>query len=183
MYKENTEEKKEINIRGTQNRYLINKLKKEPPPPFLKKRKDLVLPDEYFTPEKQGLILSLLYNKKEDFDHYKTVRSQIDAKISGYRAQDSIRKRLDTSKFIDFPFIVEKLYDCQMRCFFCQGIMFLLYDLVREMKQWTVDRINNDEGHNRDNVLISCLDCNLKRRRTNKEAFLFTKQLTIVKEE
>ena len=59
--------------------------------------------------------------------------------------------------------------------------MFLLYDIVREAKQWTLDRINNDIGHNTDNVLISCLECNLKRRRTNKDAFLFTKQLVIVK--
>ena len=59
--------------------------------------------------------------------------------------------------------------------------MFLLYDIVREAKQWTLDRINNDIGHNIDNVLISCLECNLKRRRTNKDAFLFTKQLVIVK--
>ena len=49
------------------------------------------------------------------------------------------------------------------------------------MNQWSLDRINNDLGHNANNVVISCLDCNLKRRRTGKDAFLFTKQLTIVK--
>jgi len=68
-----------------------------------------------------------------------------------------------------------------LKCHYCNEKTYILYDLVRETKQWTLDRINNDIGHNTDNVLISCLDCNLKRRRTSKDAFLFTKQLTIVK--
>jgi hypothetical protein len=52
----------------------------------------------------------------------------------------------------------------------------------REMKQWSVDRIDNDKGHNIDNFHLACLDCNLKRRRRTDEKFLFTKQLNIVKQ-
>ena len=59
--------------------------------------------------------------------------------------------------------------------------MYILYEKTREQKQWTLDRINNDIGHNTDNVVISCLECNLKRRKTNQSAFLFTKQLNLVK--
>jgi hypothetical protein len=51
--------------------------------------------------------------------------------------------------------------------------------MVRENKQWTLDRIDNNLGHNEDNVVIACLECNLKRRRTNQSKFLFTKQLKI----
>ena len=50
------------------------------------------------------------------------------------------------------------------------------------MKQWSLDRINNDIGHNSGNLLIACLECNLKRRRTNKDAFMFTKNMVIIKE-
>jgi hypothetical protein len=50
------------------------------------------------------------------------------------------------------------------------------------MKQWSLDRINNDIGHNSGNLVVACLECNLKRRRTNKDAFLFTKNLTIIRE-
>ena len=57
----------------------------------------------------------------------------------------------------------------------------LIYKEVRAKKQWTLDRIDNDIGHNNGNVIISCLECNLKRRRTNMDKFKFTKQLRIVK--
>jgi hypothetical protein len=46
-----------------------------------------------------------------------------------------------------------------------------------------LDRINNDLGHNNDNVVISCLECNLKRRKKSKDSFLFTKQLKINRQE
>ena len=36
--------------------------------------------------------------------------------------------------------------------------MFILYENVREPKQWSVDRINNDLGHNIDNFVLACLD-------------------------
>jgi len=59
--------------------------------------------------------------------------------------------------------------------------MLILYEIVRESLQWTLDRIDNAVGHNKNNVLIACLHCNLKRRKQSKDAFLFTKQLQIVK--
>ena len=59
--------------------------------------------------------------------------------------------------------------------------MYLLYEFVREMKQWSLDRINNDIGHNKNNLVIACLECNLKRRRTNKDLFMFTKNLKIIR--
>ena len=59
--------------------------------------------------------------------------------------------------------------------------MYILYEFVRENSQWSLDRIDNDIGHNNDNVLISCLECNLKRRKQNKDKFLYTKNLKIIK--
>ena len=51
------------------------------------------------------------------------------------------------------------------------------------MTQWSIDRIDNDKGHNIDNYHLSCLDCNLKRRRRTDENFRFTKQLYLIKQE
>ena len=73
------------------------------------------------------------------------------------------------------------MIECKLKCYYCQLEMNVLYDISREASQWTVDRINNDLGHNKDNVLIACLECNLKRRNKSKSAFLFTKNLVISK--
>jgi len=93
------------------------------------------------------------------------------------------RYNLLGSKLVEFIIddVINKLYECKLNCYYCKEKIFLLYDIVREMKQWTLDRNNNDIGHNTNNVVISCLDCNLKRRRINMNSFLFTKQLNIIK--
>ena len=61
--------------------------------------------------------------------------------------------------------------------------MYILYKNVRDSKQWSVDRLNNDLGHDNDNIVLACLDCNLKRRRKSADKFLFTKQLNIIKQD
>jgi len=94
-----------------------------------------------------------------------------------------MKQRYDESKFIQYKEIVIEMMNSSVDCYYCKEKMSLLYEIVRESKQWTLDRINNELGHNQDNVLLSCLACNLKRRTTNKDAFLFTKQLNIVKHE
>lgn len=75
------------------------------------------------------------------------------------------------------------MIDCQLKCRYCLNEMYVLYDISREIRQWSVDRIDNDLGHNIDNYHLACLDCNLKRRRRTDEKFLFTKQLNIIKQE
>lgn len=50
------------------------------------------------------------------------------------------------------------------------------------MSQWSLDRIDNDIGHDFGNLVISCLKCNLKRRRINKNSFMFTRNMIISRE-
>ena len=167
---------KKINIIGTNNRYQVKKLLKLPP--VIKKKKNVEqLPANYYLIENQLDILERL----TELEFYTTIKSLIDKKISSYKQQDIEKDKYDVEKFVTFDNVIGKMNESGLNCYYCSCKMFILYEIVREMKQWTLDRVDNDLGHNHDNVIISCLECNLKRRRTNKDSFLFTKKLTIVK--
>jgi hypothetical protein len=108
--------------------------------------------------------------------------SHIKTKMSSYKHQDILKNIFLEPDFVTFDYIIDLLNTCNMKCHYCSCETYLLYEFVREMKQWSLDRINNDIGHNKGNLVIACLECNLKRRRTNKDAFFMTKNLTISRE-
>jgi len=136
--------------------------------------------------ETQFTLLKMIFNKEITSEkvidkHIAMIVSHIKAKISSYKQQDILKNKLNDSEFVSFNDVIELLYSSQMKCHYCSCETYLLYEVVRENKQWSLDRINNEIGHNRNNLLIACLECNLKRRRTNKDAFFFTKNLKIVR--
>ena len=138
--------------------------------------------DDYAHENQMKNIKNLLENNYISKDEMsKIVLQQINRKIYGYKQQDIIKKLLNTEKFINLESIINKMIECELKCYYCNCEMNILYDIVREMKQWTVDRINNDLGHNIDNYYLACLECNLKRRRRSDDKFLFTKQMKLVK--
>tara|TARA_B100000508_G_C11460254_1_gene278895 strand:- start:1615 stop:2133 length:519 start_codon:yes stop_codon:yes gene_type:complete len=108
--------------------------------------------------------------------------SDLKKKINGYKSQDVRKNVLLPLKFITYEVLIQKLVESKLKCYYCLNQMALIYENVRQMNQWTLDRIDNNLGHNSDNVLISCLECNLKRKDMNKDKFLFTKQLKIKKQ-
>jgi hypothetical protein len=177
-------EKKQINITGQSNRYQIKKLTQE-------KKKDkkrveiekLNLTEEYFIFEKQIEIMNNILNNDEDKNGSKILIKQIEKKISSYKQQDIDKKILNNEKIINLKCIIDKLIETEIKCYYCKSKMYVLYENVREPKQWTVDRINNDLGHNNDNFVLACLDCNLKRRCRSADKFLFTKQLNIIRKD
>ena len=103
-------------------------------------------------------------------------------KISSYKQQDILKKKLYSNNFINFQNIIHLLYESQLKCCYCRKEIYILYKQVREMSQWTLDRIDNNTGHNFGNLVISCLKCNLKRRRINKNSFMLTKNMNIKRE-
>lgn len=136
--------------------------------------------------ETQLDLLKMIFNKEITNDktidkHIAMIVSHIKAKICSYKQQDILKNKLNVSEFVSFNDVIELLFENQMKCHYCSCETYLLYEVVRETKQWSLDRINNEIGHNRNNLLIACLECNLKRRRTNKDAFFFTKNLQIVR--
>lgn len=138
---------------------------------------------EYYQHDKQMDIIKDISNNQYKYidDMSKLVYQQIHKKISGYKQQDVIKKLYNKNEFITFNSIIDKMIECNLKCYYCYNEMNVLYDISREEKQWTVDRIDNDLGHNLSNYYLACLDCNLRRRRRSDKKFLFTKQLKIVK--
>ena len=135
---------------------------------------------DYFNQLK--MLKSILDNKYNYVDEVSKIAiKQIHRKIYGYKQQDLIKKIYNNNEFITFESIIDKMNQCELKCYYCCCEMNILYDISREIKQWTVDRINNDLGHNLTNFYLACLECNLKRRRRSDEKFLFTKQMKIVK--
>lgn len=105
------------------------------------------------------------------------IRLQLQQKIAGYRSQDVEKSLLDETKFVDYNFVLELLYNSQLLCYYCKNPTQLIYSIVRDNKQWTLERLNNRYGHNKDNVVVSCLHCNIHRKNSNSDSYVFSKRL------
>lgn len=175
-------ENKKINILGINNKYQVKKLTGKM---IINKEREIHKiknsSNQVFTTQNNMDIITellLLENKTENGDLFK---KEIENKINGYKNQDVIKNIFDSSIFVTFNDIVNMLNKSKCKCHYCEKDLQIFYKYVREKTQWSLDRINNDEGHNINNVVISCLECNLKKKRTSEKSFLFTKQLKIVK--
>lgn len=149
---------------------------------------DMNISSIYETKKQQfELLHKLKYEIKtkdnEEEKLLKLINQELKKKHYSYNQQDIKKDILDSVQFISLSQIQEKLLDCCLECYYCNTSVKIIYSDVRDPTQWTLDRINNDMGHNNNNVVISCLKCNLQRRRIDDEKFLFTKQLKILKQE
>ena len=105
----------------------------------------------------------------------------IHSKWYGYKTQDHEKQLFDPELFVTDRNISDLLVHSRLHCFYCQKPIQLFYEYVRESSQWTLERIDNSMGHNRDNVVIACLGCNISRKTMYYERFIMTKQMTITK--
>jgi len=109
--------------------------------------------------------------------YQKIIYSQIKAKLRSYKDQDLKKNKYDASMFVTVDFVLGKLKESSMICFYCKEPTNVLYEYVREPKQWTIERLDNTYGHNCENIVIACLSCNLRRRTTHFERYLSTKRI------
>ena len=103
----------------------------------------------------------------------------MERKLQSYLVQDKKKQRYDESSFVSLDDVVLLLQQSEGLCFYCQKPFMVVYENVKEEQQWTLDRIDNNIGHNRGNLVIACLRCNLKRRKKSMHSFLFSQQLHI----
>ncbi len=128
----------------------------------------------------------LIYNLVDEMigdEYYEKAKREIEKKISSYKQQDIKKDIFDINRLISLNDTLLKLKDSELKCCYCEEPVKILYRIVREPKQWTLDRIDNDDCHSCDNTVIACLECNLKRRVIDKDKFEFTKKMKLIKRE
>lgn len=118
---------------------------------------------------------NMLHSYPSEFENL--IRIQIQQKINGYHSQDIEKSLFDSTKFVDYEYVIRLLHDCNLLCYYCKKPTQLIYSIVRDNKQWTLERLNNHYGHNKDNVVVSCLHCNIHRKTANSEHYVFSKRL------
>lgn len=156
--------------------------KKEKPKRIITQNDDFISLQKDLSFERQFCVLNEVMTKYNYHNVYhRLFISQIKAKIYGYSYQDEVKNKLAKEYFIDLSNVLQKLMNCNMECYYCKKKVKIIYEYVRDDDQWTLERIDNKEGHNTDNVEISCLSCNLRRRTMYHERYIFTKQMTIIK--
>ena len=138
------------------------------------------LDDSYFTYNKQIQIINSLYLNQEQEQNILAKR-EISKKINGYKSQDVQKELLDLNRLISLDQAIEKLVLSKLKCFYCKENCELLYKNTLAKKQWTLDRVNNEYGHNHDNVVICCLECNIKKGEMDSDRFKQGKDIKIIR--
>jgi 5-methylcytosine-specific restriction endonuclease McrA len=158
------------------------------------KHKPVDFPDEIYTAD-QSLVLDILRCDIADKSLGTSISDssaqsisthllrEIDTKRKAYIYQDKNHKIYDPRFSITTDRIVELLVSSELLCHYCREICQVAYKESMCRKQWTLDRIDNNYGHNDMNVVIACLDCNLKRGTMDSERFRQGKQFTFRKVE
>lgn len=166
---------KNIEISGQHNRYQVKKVLKQ-----TGVVKDRVSYEKWDVDERwfnNTDQIQLVSNNNE------LVVNEINVKLSAYKQQDILKNRLDETMFIDYEHTKTMLVNDRMTCYYCRGDVYILYKRARDMSQWSLDRINNSLGHNVDNVVISCLKCNLERKTRDATKFRDSKQMVVVRKD
>lgn len=171
---------KAITITGKHNIDKINEIGNENYQSVRKHMVNLKESDMLHSIQKD-LIRNMYLDTTFAFPFKSLFTSELNHKIQGYKGQDIKKDIHEKATLISFDDVLEKLVGCQLMCCYCSKPVLVLYKNVRDPEQWTLDRIDNDLSHTKENTCISCLKCNLQRRIMNADKFTFTKKLKIKK--
>lgn len=179
---------KSVDISGKRN---IDKIQRIGIPQRISSQK-WTIDESYFIHSRQIQLINSIYLEDEvqpnnthtiepEKEVKKIMRREITKKINGYKNQDVHKKILDLTLLISLDQVIEKLMLSKMKCYYCKENCVVLYKDTLTKKQWTLDRIVNSIGHNHDNVVICCLECNIKRGDMDSERFKRGKEIKFVR--
>jgi hypothetical protein len=135
--------------------------------------------EEDYTTENQLCLLKNIQTT-DHTPHQICVLQQLNQKLAGYKGQDIAKNIYNPILFVQINQVIELLIESGLKCHYCKKDIKVLYEIVRDPLQWTLDRIDNDHGHNSGNLLIACLSCNLRRKTIYHERYEMTKICTNV---
>jgi len=116
----------------------------------------------------------------------RAIKSEIRSKLSVYRSGDLKRwgeKCLTNENTPSWEDIAMLMVGKRCRCFYCHSFYILCYKNVYDPLQWSVDRIDNSKPHIKENIVISCLGCNLRRRQRGHKDFYDIKNCVVLKDD
>ena len=126
-------------------------------------------------------IRQLVNNENVDVNPCQVILKHVTQKIAGYKAQDIKKSLYEPDQIVDVHYALKTLVNAENICYYCKKPVQVLYEKAREPTQWSLDRIDNSIGHNKENVVIACLQCNVGRKTMHQGRYEFTKQLVITK--
>ena len=123
--------------------------------------------------------INYIDNIYNDISFQSEIHHELKKKYNSYKQQDKLKRKFNPDLHITYLEMIEKLYESRLKCYYCNCSLCILYDKKKTNHQWSLERLNNNIGHYKNNTCISCLRCNLQRRTDNYEYFKFSKQIQI----
>lgn len=101
---------------------------------------------------------------KKQRSHCKLCSNEIHITISNWisvsKQNDKKYNRYDETNFIDFDFCKELIQESGKTCYYCDiELQYIEYNNTLA----TIERLDNDIGHIKENCVIACKHCNFSR--------------------
>jgi hypothetical protein len=94
----------------------------------------------------------------------------ISQKINNHKREDRLKGREFTEETYITPlWVAERLIRCDNRCEICQKELKIAGYEGSDTDQISVDRINNDLAHLVSNCQITCLHCNVSKKKIPRQ--------------
>ena len=143
-----------------------------------KKKRVITNTDKWEEAKNNSELQPLFTNDNTTSPYINMVHAQIKSKINGYASQDKKKGIYSKKDFVSINDVFDLFKTSELKCYYCKEVTELMYENVREPMQWTLERLDNSIGHNRNNVVIACLSCNLRRRCMASERYVKTKEMS-----